>query len=147
MCLKIINLLCVSICSVKQYRCRFRTQYVGSSTNVDFIAFLESFRGLLFLRIGILTSRGWFSKVPRQVWKHDIYDLWTGATRVFFIDHLVSVFCGLRLIWYRSSIIKLLFDTLHVLEKMDSKGKTFAAFWCFNHGLAEDGCQKAVMCN
>ena len=48
MCFKIINLLCVSICSVKQYRCRFRTQYVGSSTNVDFIAFLESHRITIF---------------------------------------------------------------------------------------------------
>ena len=45
MCLKIINLLCVSICSVKQCidAACFRTQYVGSSsTNVDFITFLES---------------------------------------------------------------------------------------------------------
>ena len=42
---------------------------------------------------------------------------------LFFIDHLVSVFCGywgVRLIWYRSSIIQPRFE-VHCPWKMDSK--------------------------
>ena len=62
-------------------------------------------RGLLFLRIskgGILTSRGWFSKVLRQVWKHDIYDLWTGAATLGMVFYWPPCF---RFLWSETNLI------------------------------------------
>ena len=103
----------------------FRTQYVASFGSVlMLILWLQR----IFEDKYILEGRGFqrqggdllrFSKAGVKT-RHD---LWTGTRSSFFIDHLVSVFCGywgVRLIWYRSSIIQPRFE-VHCPWKMDSK--------------------------